>query len=578
MNKEIFFLVIILIFINSVKSQQYELPLIDIKDAVNGDYVVARIINEPESLIPILGSDPVQEQIDSYIYESLNDVDKETYEQIPGLAELPEISNDGLTYTFKMKKNRTFSDREPITGEDVIFTFKTVKNPLIYTMGLRDYIEPVKFVELVNNDKYTIKITLNKPNWRAMHLISNLQILPQHIFDPNDYTGRIDWNVLKDSSSAVNDKYSKKLAEFFNSEEVYLKNEFVIGSGPYMLEKWDMGDKITLKRNEKYNGSRSSYPDKIIFKYIQDNSFALVQAMNKEIDVMYVIPPSDFYVNFTEPEKFNFVKNEPAEPSYTYLGWNELNPIFADKKVRKALTYLVDRNSLIKNMLFGGAITIQSPVFYKNEKYINIELKEIEFDPEKAKELLFEAGWIDTDNNGILDKIIEGKNTEFKFTFLLNENPIRKKIIDALKVPFKEAGILFEIKTVPWDQYLDRTTTHEFDATYGAWTVPPMYVDPYNIFHSSQSEGFGSNFISFKNDMNDRMIEEYRNENDEVKRIEILKKWQELIYDEQPYTFLWSTKGRYINDTRFKNVRWYSDSFSPSFNEWWVPKDKQKYK
>jgi ABC-type transport system substrate-binding protein len=111
----------------------------------------------------------------------------------------------------------------------------------------------------------------------------------------------------------------------------------------------------------------------------------------------------------------------------------------------------------------------------------------------------------------------------------------------------------------------------------GAWTSSVLPPDPYQIWHSSQAEGEGSNFISFKNQRSDSLIELYRNEFDENKRIEIIKQWQKLIYDEQPYTFLWSTKARYVFSDRFKNARWYNKQPSPKFNEWWVPKATQKY-
>jgi peptide/nickel transport system substrate-binding protein len=101
--------------------------------------------------------------------------------------------------------------------------------------------------------------------------------------------------------------------------------------------------------------------------------------------------------------------------------------------------------------------------------------------------------------------------------------------------------------------------------------------DPYQLWHSSQIEGEGSNYISFRNDESDKLIVEYRQEFDENKRIELLKKWQKLIYDEQPYTFLWSPKSRYIYNMRFKNARFYNRGNSPIVSEWWVPKGSQKY-
>ena len=241
------------------------------------------------------------------------------------------------------------------------------------------------------------------------------------------------------------------------------------------------------------------------------------------------------------------------------------------------MAYLVDRKTIIDKVMFGDGVPIQSHIFYNNKKLLNTDLPEIPFDPEKAKQLLEEAGWKDTDGDGILDKVIDGKKKDFKFTFLSNTNPVRKQILLVIVDALKKVGIQAEVQELEWSVYLDKTKKHEFEATYSAWTSPTTPPDPYQIWHSSQSEGEGSNYISFKNKTNDSLIVAYRNEMDETKRIALIKEWQKLIYDEQPYTFLWSPRARYIYDKRFKNARWYNIQPSPSYNEWWVPAGSQKY-
>jgi peptide/nickel transport system substrate-binding protein len=143
---------------------------------------------------------------------------------------------------------------------------------------------------------------------------------------------------------------------------------------------------------------------------------------------------------------------------------------------------------------------------------------------------------------------------------------------------FKKVGIHADIQDLEWSVYLDKTKKHEFDATLAAWALSVVPSDPYQIFHSTQSQGEGSNYVSYNNPESDKIIEEYRKEFDENKRIEMLKRWQQIIYDDQVYTFLWSPKSRYIYNTRFKNTRWYAKRNSPILSEWWIPKSIQKYK
>jgi peptide/nickel transport system substrate-binding protein len=556
-----------------------ELAPKDIEDVVTGDWIIKREMADAERLNPIVTNDASAEEVYLLIFEALNNFDYEKFELIPGIASLPEISEDHLTYTYKLRKDVTWSDGKPLTGHDVIFTMKAMKNPFADDAALRNYYEKLKSVELVNGDPYTVKFIMSEPYWRAVYANGDFTIVPKHILDPEGLTDKYDWSELTDMRIAEKNPNIKKFADFLNSQEVSREPRYVVGSGPYMLEKWETGQAITLKRNPNYwdKAGVGPYVDKIVFRIIQDNSASVVAAKNKEIDVMYVTAPVDFYRNLENADQYDLLKATPAEPVFSYIGWNMLNPLFKDAKVRWALSHLIDRNTIIEKISFGQAVKIQSPVYYKDKKYLNTDLPEIPYDPEKAKQLLAEAGWKDTDGDGVLDKVIDGKKMDFKFTFLNNNNPVRRQtlliIIDALK----KVGIQADLQDLEWSVYLDKTKKHEFDATIAAWALSVIPTDPYQIFHSSQSKGEGSNYVSYSNPESDKLIEEYRAEFDEAKRIEILKKWQKLVYDDQVYTFLWSPKARYVYNKRFKNVRWYAKRNSPIMSEWWVPRSLQKF-
>jgi peptide/nickel transport system substrate-binding protein len=552
---------------------------VDTAGASTGDWVVIREMSDAEKMNPIVSTDASADEIQSYIFEALLNQDRITYDLIPGVAELPETAPDYLSYIFKLKKNVIFSDGKPLTGEDVIYTLKVIKIPFVDDAALRNYFESVQKAELVGGDPYTVKFTMNKPSWRGIYNLATFRILPKHILDPQGVMDKINWDDLKDFKTASKVPELQKYADFINSQEVSREAKYLIGSGPYIFEKWETNQNITIKRNPNYWDMQHTpnYPAKIIFKTISDNSAALVASKNKEVDAMFVVKPEDFYKNLENPAQFNLVKAKPLEPSYTYLGWNENSVLFQDKKVRLALSYLVDRKTIIDKILYGDAIPIQSPIFYESKKLLNSDLPVIEFNPDKAKQLLSEAGWKDSDNDGVLDKMINGKKTDFKFQFLINTNPVRMQVLLIVIDAMKKVGIQADLQQIEWSVYIEKTKKHDFEATYGAWTSPTTPPDPFQIWHSTMSKGEGSNYISFINDENDKLIEQYRDELDENKRIELIKKWQKLIYDEQPYTFLWSGKSRYIFDMRFKNARWYSYQPSPAYNEWWVPKATQKY-
>ncbi len=551
----------------------------DIEGAVTGDWVIKREQSDAEKLNPIVTNDNTAEGVYLLIYEALNDMNYEKFELIPKIGSLPETSEDHLTYTYKLNKNVTFSDGKPCTGEDVLFTMKAIKNPFADDAATRNYFEKVKRIELVNGDIYTIRIVMSEPYWRAIYSNGSFQICPKHVLDPDGLTDKYSWDELNDMKVAEKNPNIRKFADFLNSQEVSREPKYVVGTGPYMLEKWETGQSIMLKRNPNYwdKSTVGPYADKIVFKIIQDASASVVAAKNKEVDVVYVTSPADFYKNLENAAQYDLIKSTPSEPAYSYIGWNMNNPLFKDKKVRWALSYMIDRNTIIDKVIYGDAIKIQSPVNLKDKKYVNTELPEISYDPEKAKQLLSEAGWKDSDGDGVLDKVIDGKKMDFKFTFLIPTHPVRKQILLIVVDALKKIGIQADLQELEWSVYLDKTKKHEFDATYASWALPVEPEDPYQVFHSSQSKGEGSNYVSYNNPESDKLIEEYRKEFDEAKRIDILKRWQKIAYDDQVYTFLWSPKSRYVYNKRFKNTRWYAKRNSMIMSEWWVPKSIQKY-
>ncbi len=556
-----------------------DLPPVDTAGAVTGDWCIRREMADAQKLNPIVTNDASAEDVFTLIYQTLNDMNYETYELIPLIAPLPEISEDHLNYTYKLRKDVKFSDGKPLTGEDVIFTIKAIKNVYVDDAALRNYFEAVEKVELVNNDPYTVVFKMIKPYWRAVYTLGSTPICPKHVLDPKGLTDKYTWEETKDFKVAEKNPAMKEFADFLNSQEVSREPKYVLGSGPYMLEKWETGQAITLVRDKNYWGNviQPPYLDKIVFKIIQDNSASVVAAKNKEIDMMYVISPQDFYKNLENPEQYDLIKVTPSEPVYSYIGWNLNSPLFSDKRVRWALSHLIDRKTIIDKIAFGQSVPIQSHVFYKDKKHLNADLAEIQYDPEKAKQLLSEAGWKDSDGDGTLDKVINGKKMDFKFTFLSNNNPVRRQTLLVIIDGLKKVGIQADLQDLEWSVYLDKTKKHEFDATLAAWQLNVTPPDPYQIWHSSQAKGEGSNYVSFINKESDSLLEMYRFESDENKRIEMIKKWQKLIYDEQPYTFLYSPKSRYIYNKRFKNTRFYSRGSSPIVSEWWVPKGTQKY-
>ena len=555
----------------------------DTQNAVKGDWIIKQIMSDAEKINPIVTNDATASSIITYIFENLLEIDRVTYELKPLIAKsMPEISEDHLTYTFDMKENVTFSDGAPLTGEDIIFTVKVIKNPFTDAQALRNYFNDVKSVELVDGNKYKVKFTMAKPYFRAIYSLGDLEIIPSHLLDLDGMNKKFTWTDLEDAQKTFDaKKYPEmsRFADFINSQEVARDPKYVVGSGPYVLDKWITGQSVTLKRNENYwnKSELPNYPEKIIFKTIKDQNAAVVAAKNKEIDEMQVYQPVDFVENVKNPEDYNLKKALVIEPSYNYIAWNNSSQLFSDKRVRWAMGYAINREDIIDKIVYGMGTPIQSHVFLKS-KYLNADLPDIPYDINKAKQLLAEAGWKDTDGDGIIDKEIDGKKVDFKFTFTNNTNPKRKKVILILIEQLRQIGIEASIQEYEWSVFLDKIKKHDYDACFAGWQLSVTPDDPFQIFHSSQSVGEGSNYFSYNNPESDKLLEENRITFDDEKRKEILDKWQRLVYDDQPVTFLWSEPVRYLYSDRYNNARWYAYPDSPLLNEWWVPSSRQLYK
>lgn len=560
-----------------------ELAPSDISGAENGDWIIKQEMSDAEKLNPTVTNDATAQGIYLYIFESLLSVDRTTYELKPLISKsLPVVSDDHLSYIFDLKENIIFSDGVPLTGEDVIFTMKTIKNPFTDAQATRNYFADLKSAELVDGNKYKVRFNMSKPYFRAVYSIGDMSITPKHILDKDGMNDKFTWEDFESAQKTFDAKKfpeMQKYADFLNSEEVSREKKYVIGSGPYILDKWTTGQSIALSRSNNYwNKSEiPNFPDKLIFKTIKDQNAAVVAAKNKETDYMEVIQPIDFVENVKNPEQFNLRKALVTEPAYNYISWNNQHPIFSDKKVRWAMAYAIDRRSIIDKIVYGMGTPIQSHIFIKS-RFHNSDLPEIPYDINKAKQLLLEAGWKDTDGDGIIDKVIDGKKTDFRFTFTNNTNPKRKKVILILIEQLKQLGIEASIQEYEWSVFLDKIKKHQFDASFSGWQLTVTPDDPYQIWHSSQATGEGSNHFSYINPESDKLLEENRMEFDDNKRMVILKKWQKIIYDDQPVTFLWSEPSRYLYSDRYRNARWYSYPDSPLMNEWWVQSSKQLYK
>lgn len=513
-------------------------------DSNQGDWLIWAMPVEPKTL------NLISVNVDIYarwimfenVFEPLMAYDYDEIKFNPLLAESYAVSPDGLEITFKLRDDIHFSDGVPITADDVIFTYETIINPLIDAADLAQlFIEVKGFVKI---DDKTVKCVFKRPYFKALEIASfyHIGIFPKHIY------------------------------KFKNAKEFNQRISNPIGSGPYILEKWNSGEKVSFRRNENYWGTKPKL-EKLIYKFII-NDKARIQAIRSG-DVDMIIPAPEQYVDAVKDE--NLTNNfkclaywTPGTPFY-FIGWNASTPFFADRNVRLAMTQMIDRKAILQHILKGSGKEITGPYYiYSKENDPNIE--PWPYDPQMARKLLDDAGWKDTNGDGIRDK--NGIPFRFKFSFSA-DYVLYQNIANVLKDSAAKVGIEVIPEPVEWSVLITRLPDHKFESVIIGWGGD-IIQDNYQLFHSSQTVNRGSNYVNFKNAEVDKLMEEIRRTIDDEKRIELSRKLHRTLHYEQPYTFLFTRPTYRIIAPRFENVIIHKLGLKEE--EWFVPKEKQKYK
>jgi peptide/nickel transport system substrate-binding protein len=269
-----------------------------------------------------------------------------------------------------------------------------------------------------------------------------------------------------------------------------------------------------------------------------------------------------------------FAKYKYLTNSYSYLGYNLKRPLFRDVRVRRAISHAINKQEIVDAVLLGLGSPAAVP--YKPGTYwFNDRVKGPEYDPEKAKRLLAEAGWTDSDGDGVLDR----QGERFQFEIITNKgNEQREKAATVIQRRLDEIGIKVTIKVIEWAAFINNfIDKRNFDAVILGWSLSPD-PDQYDIWHSSKTRPKEFNFVSYANAEVDEVLEKGRRTFDRAERKKHYDRLQEVLDQEQPYTFLYVADALPIVHKRFHGIEPAPAGISYNFNEWYVPASMQKYR
>jgi len=539
-----------------------------------GDWLVTHSLSDPEQLNPLTSNDASASEILQNVFQSLLTRDPRSLELKPLLAAArPVISNDHRRYTFAIRRDAHFQDGQPLTGEDVLFSIKAIKCPLVNAPFLRVYFDSVVEARLL--DEFTIQFTIKDPYFLNESVLGGIDVLPRHYYDPANSLKEVTLAELARPVAQLSAKV-KKFADDFNKN--YSRNP--MGSGPYKFTGWETGREIELTRDEKYwgygkDGVDQPYLDRYKYRIINNLDAALVTLKSGGLDEMNLNPIQHTRGTNSDRFKAEFRKYEYFAPNYSYIGWNNHHPIFRDARVRRAMTYFTNRKQMVKTILFGLGQVVEGPIYFFRPEY-DKSLPSYEYDPQKGLALLKEAGWADTDGDGLLDKVIDGQSVPFRFEIKVNSgNSTRKSVALVLQDELKKHGIAASVRELDWTIFLADVQSRKCEAILLGWAMSVNEPDAYQIWHSSQAANKGSNHIGFKNPRVDQILEQYRREFDARKRVDLYREFQRILSDLQPYTFLFVGKSVSAVQRRFRGVEVLPVGMRPI--EWWVPAPAQKY-
>lgn len=496
----------------------------------SGGSLVQAMLGEPSNLIAVLAADGASSEIASQVYVSLVKYNKDI-ELVPYAAESFEVLDDGKLLKFKIRQDIRWFDGQPLTADDVEFTYQLMIDPATPTA----YSANFKLVKAFRKTgKYSFEVEYDRPFAKAL-ITWAMDILPKHALEGEDL---------------LNTKYSRQ----------------PLGAGPYTLQSWDAGSQLVLVANQDFFEGKP-YIDRIIYRVIPDLSTQFLELKSGSIDTMGLTPLQYLYQTSGPGWDGSFSKFQYLSNGYTFLGFNFRHPFFQDVRVRKAIDCAIDREEIVKGVLYGLGAAANGPYKPGTWQY-NESIKPRAYDPEKAQRLLAEAGWSDTDGDGVLDK--DGK--PFAFSIITNQgNTQRIKTGVIIQQRLKDVGILVELRTVEWAAFLKEFVFKgRFDAIILAWNIL-QDPDIFNVWHSSKAMDGGLNFIKYINPQFDALLEQGRGLVLKEQRKPIYDKVQQILYDDVPYCFLYVPKALPIVQARVQNIKAAPAGITYNFTKWWIP-------
>lgn len=527
-----------------------------------------RLNRDPQYVNPFFSPSSFGREVYQYIYLSLADYHPESLKLFPILiTEVPEgtitdYKNEKvIAYQINIRPEAEWSDGTPVTAKDYLYTVNAINHTQSKITAWKPYFQFLKGIELDASNPKSLTVYFDKDYMLSKEIALTIQLMPAHIFDPSGAIQSKELDTIRAKTYESEDSTEIKALALLNDSPS--KKVGVVQTGPYTLSSEESNQYFILDKKPKYWGNKisnnpflKSQIKKIIFRIIPDEVAALTMAKDEKLDLINVKSGSKF-LELKEDSLFskNWTFHIPQLYVYYYMAMNNKSEILSDKKVRRAMAHLADIDDYIETGESGFATRTSGP-FHPLKPYYNDKLELLPFDVEKAKLLLDESGYTDTDGDGIREKMISGKRVKLELDILMiTGSSISKNMSLLYQEIAKQAGVKINIAAKRMS--LMRTENlydYNYDLALLRVGMDEANNDPYRRWHSDNIKPGGSNVLGYSNEKVDKKIELLRVTKDDDERESLYKEIHALIYEDSPCIFLYCPLNKILINNKFKAV------------------------
>lgn len=491
----------------------------------------------------------------------------------PWLATRWEVSEDKLTYTYHLRRGVQFADGRPFSSADVKFSWDVMLNPSVRADHLRGGIEDIE--SLTTPDPFTVVVKYKKVYWAGLYDLGfGLKVLNKGWYEAEIPNYAKQLGIARHSV----DPTSPDFGEVFNKIRIPCP-----GTGPYYLPSDESftKERLVMVQNpfwygiqlygDRYNQRRSE----VVF--IQDDVVADEEFKKGNFDVQ-VVEADRWDDQLSKDPKVTSVSKhfvyDHMGLGYRFVAWNCRKPPFDDARVRRAMTHLFDREWVVREIQRGRGAVATCPTKW-NSPMFNRDIAPWPYDPKRAREILEEAGWRDTDGDGVVDK--DGKPLDFEFKFP-SGIPFFNRVADPFCEAAKAAGVRVRQKQLEWSVFITDYYERKFDAACLLISYPSPWApaDPFDNFHSSTDVPQGGNSSGWRNARADDLLDRMKSEFDIEKRLQLHHEFNRLFHEEQPLTLLTYAEVDVLCSNRFEDVKVRPTGLQ--WFDWWVKPGNERHK